>query len=156
MHVPLATRLTTKESDNGTWLFGPSKFIGYAGNTAKAYLSAGNTLDSWQTEALLRVWFDVVPPETPLGVELGNALRRFLNTRGHSGPRKNAWVCVPKECPIVRTDIASLKVRDRIHIDSAICGGRPHIRVLGSACPTSWICWPMECRSRTSSPTIPI
>ena len=115
-------------SDDGTWIFGPSKFIGYAGNPANAYLSKPDHSDPRQREAILKAWFDVVPPAAPLRAELADALRRFLNAHGHSGPRKNAWICVRKEALVGEADPANREHRGRIHVDAAICGGRPHIQ----------------------------
>ncbi len=116
------------KSDDGTWLFAPSKFTGYAENTAKAYLSAADSRNGSQTEAVLRRWFEAVPPTTRRAAELGGALRRFLETHGHSGPRKGARICVLKEFPAGGVGAVNPDVRDRIHLDPAICGGRPHIR----------------------------
>ncbi len=107
------------------WLFAPSKFIGYAGNTAESYLSGTDDRYGGRTEAVLRGWFAVVPPATRRRTELDDALRKFLKIHGHSGPRKSARICVLKE---ILSSGASPAVQDRIHIDSAICGGRPHIR----------------------------
>ena len=116
-------------SNDGTWRFAPSKFIGYAGNNAKAYLSEAHYRDGRSTEAALKNWFDVAPSNNRRGTELDGALRRFLGTYGHSsGPRKNARICVLKEILASDADIIASEVRDRIHIDVGICGGRPHIR----------------------------
>ncbi len=112
-------------SDDSAWLFAPSKFVGYAGNTAETYLSEAGVRDGGLTEAVLKSWFDVVPPSSRRRTELDNALRKFLNTYGHSGPRKGARICVLKE---VLTEGVSPDVLDRVHIDLAICGGRPHMR----------------------------
>ena len=112
-------------SDDSTWLFAPSKFVGYAGNVAETYLSGADVRDGGRTEAVLKSWFDVVPPATRRRTELDDALRKFLKRFGHLGPRKGARICVPKE---ILTGGVSPEVQDRVHIDSAICGGRPHIR----------------------------
>ena len=116
-----------REND-GKWLFGPSKFVGYASCTAEAYLSKTEKLDTYRSEAVLREWFDIVPSASPLEAELADALRKFLNAYGHSGPRKNAWICVPKYFLVDSADSVSRAGTRRIHIDPAICGGRPHIR----------------------------
>ena len=116
-----------RESD-GRWLFGPSKFVGYASCTAEAYLSKTDTLDTNRSEAVLREWFDIVPSASPLEAELADALRKFLNAYGHSGPRTNAWICVPKYFLADSVDFVSRAGTRRIHTDPAICGGRPHIR----------------------------
>ena len=112
-------------SDDSAWFFAPSKFVGYAGNTAETYLSGADVRDGGRTEAVLKRWFDIVPPATRRGAEIENALRKFLQIHGHSGPRKGARICVPRE---ILTEGAIPEVQDRVHIDSAICGGRPHIR----------------------------
>lgn len=132
---PLLARRMTRprawyavKSDDGEWLFGPSKFIGYARSSAKAYLSKASSVEHRGREAVLKEWFKVVRPETPLGVELAGALRNFLNSHGHSGPRRDAWICVQKQ-PFARgKGTVGLWVQNRIHVDPAICGGRPHIR----------------------------
>ena len=116
------------ESSDGTWRFAPSKFIGYAGNNAKAYLVEAHHRDGGSTEAALRNWFVVVPPDTRRGAELNDALRSFLKSHGHSGPRRGARICVLKEVSTSDADAMSIDVRDRIRIDTGICGGRPHIR----------------------------
>ena len=116
------------KSNDGTWLFAPSKFIGYTGNNANAYLSEAHDRDGRSTEAALKNWFAVALSDTRRGAELDDALRKFLRTHGHSGPRKNARICVLKEVPGSDADIMATEVQDRIHIDVGICGGRPHIR----------------------------
>ena len=114
--------------DDGSWLFAPSKFAGYASSTAETYLSKADKRDTYQSEAVLKEWFAVVPPTTPLGRELASNLRSFLNTHGHSGPRKNSWICVRKEFLADSADAVGQGGKHRIHVDPAICGGRPHIR----------------------------
>ena len=79
-------------SGSGTWHFGPSKFIGYADSTARAYLSRTAGRDGRRSEAVLKKWFGVVSPETKLGSELEAALQRFLNAHGHSRPRAHARI----------------------------------------------------------------
>ena len=116
------------KSSDGTWLFAPSKFIGYAGNNAKAYFSEAHIRDGRSTEAALKNWFAVVPSGTRRGAELEDALREFLKNHGHSGPRKNARICVLKEVLASDAGVMATEVRDRIRIDAGICGGRPHIR----------------------------
>ncbi len=112
-------------TDDSAWLFAPSMFVGYAENTAETYLSRRYVRDGGRTEAILKRWFDVVPPSSRRRTELDSALRQFLNEYGHSGPRKGARVCVLKE---ILGGGAGPEVQDRVHIDPAICGGRPHIR----------------------------
>ena len=115
-------------SADGKWLFAPSKFIGYANNNANTYLSGAHDRYGARTEAVLREWFEAVRPTTRLAADLNDALREFLVAHGHSGPRKNARICIPREIFAGAADIGFREVQDRIHIDAAICGGRPHIR----------------------------
>ncbi len=117
-----------KSDDGMSWLFGPSRFVGYAKLTAEAYLSMTDGRYGRPAVAVLKEWFDVVPLASPLGDELAGALLRFLNSCGHSGLRKNAWICVRKELLAGGADNVSREVWQRIRLDAAICGGRPHIR----------------------------
>ena len=117
-----------KSDDGMSWLFGPSRFVGYAKLTAEAYLSMTDGKYGRSAVAVLEDWFDVVSFDSPLGAELAGALLRFLNACGHSALRKNAWICVRKELLAGGTYAVSPRVQDRIHLDPAICGGRPHIR----------------------------
>lgn len=115
-------------SDGGTWIFGPSKFIGYADSTAGAYLSRTAGRDGQRSEAALREWFDAVPPDMPLWAELADALRRFLTAHGHSRPHQSARICVQKSVLADSADRATMENGERIRVDPAICGGRPHLR----------------------------
>lgn len=115
-------------STGGKWLFAPSKFIGYVNNSARTYLSGKHDRDGGRTEAVLGEWFEPVKPTARLAADLHVALREFLGRHGHSGPRKNARVCIPREIFVGDGQFSVREVQDRIHIDSAICGGRPHIR----------------------------
>ena len=82
------------KSNGGTWIFAPSKFVGYASNTARDHLSAHDTRDGGRTEAVLKAWFEIVPPDTQGATELGGALREFLSLYGH------LWAFRPaQECP---------------------------------------------------------
>ena len=115
-------------SNDGMWLFGPSKFVGYARNDAKTYLSAQGR-HGGETEAALKPWFDIAKPGTPLRSELDEALSRFLESLEHdAGPRKDARICVPKALRPNGGDALAGKVWDRIGVDPEICGGRPHVR----------------------------
>ena len=121
VHAWYATR-----PDGGRWLFAPSKFVGYADNTAESYLRELGVMDGRKTEPILRQWFHVVQPGTSRADALDRALCEFLKSHGHSGPRKGARICVRAE---VLDDVAEPpNISARIGIDPAICGGRPHIR----------------------------
>ncbi len=137
----LARRMTSAhawyavESDDGAWLFGPSKFIGYVGLTAETYLTmsarhyepAEDRLDGRKTEPVLRRWFE---PSTRNGDVLRDSLRSFLTEcQQHARPNAKARVCVLKKEFVSVLDARSAHSGgDRICIDQAICGGRPHIR----------------------------
>ena len=70
------------EDANGRPIFGPSKFIGYAGMTIDEYAALkGHGLDGRQTENALRHWFDE-PAESPKKDELEDALHDFLDQFG--------------------------------------------------------------------------
>ena len=112
--------------DGRRWLFAPSKFVGYADNSADAYFSQRNDRDGRRTERVLRQWFSVVQPDTRLGGTLDRDLRDFLRVHGHSGPRKVARICVLSD--LLDTVADTPKTSGRISIDPAICAGRPHIR----------------------------
>lgn len=115
-------------SDGGTWMFGPSKFIGYTNSTAGAYLSRTAGRDGRRSEAVLREWFDAVPPDTPLWVELADALRKFLEDHGHGRPHVGARICVRRDVLFGGAYAVNPASQERIRVDPAICGGRPHIR----------------------------
>ena len=100
-------------ANDGKWLFGPSKFVGYASCTAEAYLSKTDKRDTYRSEAVLKEWFDIVPSASPLEAEVADALRRFLNAYGHSGPRKNAWICARKDFLAGSADSVSSRQRSR-------------------------------------------
>ena len=114
-------------SEAGAWLFAPSKFVGYAGNSGRAYVSERDDRNGGLTEKVLKRWFKVVPHDTHLGAALDAALHRFLAVHGHSGPGRNARICVPRAL-LEDRDGATRELRDRIRVDPSICGGRPHIR----------------------------
>lgn len=108
------------------WLFAPSKFVGYARNSAEAYFGKKAHRGNRDFERILRRWFHVVEPGTRHADALDGALRDFLRSHGHSCPRKGARICVLAE---VLDDVADRSpLSDSIAVDPAICGGRPHIR----------------------------
>jgi hypothetical protein len=68
-------------SEKGGWCFGPSKFIGYQGMTAKEYLNE-ESRDGRRTERQLGEWFIEIPPQDLLHGELNQALHAFLRRYG--------------------------------------------------------------------------
>lgn len=121
VHVWYAIR-----SDEGTWIFAPSKFAGYAKNTARDHLARRKPRDGRKTEAVLKSWFEVVSPDTRRAAEVGGALQEFLRSFGHSDPHRDARICIPRRDRSHAADIH--QVHERIGVEAAICGGRPHIR----------------------------
>ena len=80
---------------NGEWWFGPSKFVGYAGMTAEAYLASeyepekhgrvaegGAVMDGRVTEGVIRRWAEAISPGHPLYRELSDALHVFCAKYG--------------------------------------------------------------------------
>ncbi len=129
----LATRLGQARAwyalrtDRG-WAFAPSKFAGYAQNTAREYLAtARDQADGRETEDALERWSEAVGPESRIGRELFGALRDFLASWNRK-PNKRARISIvdPPEiqAPAVRLESALM---ERIATDPQICGGRPTI-----------------------------
>src|SRR5207237_3916705 len=118
--------------NNGRWLFGPSKFVGYAGITANRYLGPYERKDGKETERLLDEWFRTVDLDSILGRELEVQFRDFFSSYGKI-PNKRRRINVAKEelgaeIGIRAGSAATNQGLDRISIDPQICGGRPCIR----------------------------
>lgn len=66
------------------FLYGPSKWVGYAGITAMTYIENSKDLDGRKTEAALKSWFEPVGRDTPEHAthlrNLGNVMARFGKT----------------------------------------------------------------------------
>lgn len=75
-------------SENGGWVFGPSKFIGYEEMTSKKYLDNEGDLDGRTTESRLQDWFTEVDSSTSLFDELYLALSDELDAYGKSPSKK--------------------------------------------------------------------
>lgn len=119
-------------STDGAWLFAPSKFVGYTGNTGETYARRASRgrkdrYDGRETEKHLRRegWFEAVSPDTPLGAEAGDALQRFFEANRHRRPNAKARICLHQN---VAGRTCTAEWQDRIQIDAGICGGRPCIR----------------------------
>lgn len=119
-------------AQDGTWLFAPSKFVGYRFSSAREYLGTsgkGGDRDGGETERALRDWYKEIDPRTHLGEKLFASLRQFLD-RFHVAPNKVARINVPRDmvesAGLSRTVAVSLL--DRIASSPDICGGRPVIR----------------------------
>ncbi len=120
------------ESGDGTWLFGPSKFIGYVGLTAETYVEmsargkepVADKLDGRKTEPVLQQWFE---PSAHRADELQVALNSFVaEHRRNARLNARARISVLKEAYAGAVEAQPVEA-GRISIDQAICGGRPHI-----------------------------
>ena len=121
--------------NDGRWIFGPSKFIGYQNNSAGQYVRTyAATAHGGQTEKRLSDWFDVVEPASRLGLELHDALDEFLSGWDQTA-RKSIRINVLK--PEFDETVPAKGESDRrimellssrISIDPRICGGRPRIK----------------------------
>jgi hypothetical protein len=87
-HLAYARAWYAHQDDSGAWCFAPSKFVGYAGIHAKAYLEGAEETDGRRTEAQLQMWFNVVDPTTALHDELSSALVAFLAKFGKTPSTK--------------------------------------------------------------------
>jgi|688.fasta_scaffold263013_2 hypothetical protein len=67
--------------EDGKWIFGPSKFIGYAGLTAETYGENTKQLDGRTTEIALRSWFEEAGAGE-LNEMLNDNLSEFFNAFG--------------------------------------------------------------------------
>lgn len=113
----------------GRWMFGPSKYVGYAGVTPDDYVAtAYDRRTGTETEPALKQWFTEVDAASALGRELRAAFDAFAGARGK---RANArWrVSIPTD------ELAARGARqpggdllERIAFNPDILGGRPHIR----------------------------
>ena len=125
VHAWYALRLA-----DGTWTFGPSKFVGYQDNTANNYLETyQETADGRATEHALRRWFSEVDLESKIGRELMEALEEFL-ARWNRKPRRGIRISVMADESEYRAPPSTRNqaLLARISSDPRICGGRPCIK----------------------------
>lgn len=121
-------------ADDGSWVFAPSKFVGYRSNSSQHYLATYNVrrgANGGETEARLKQWFDVVDPDTRLGRELSAALVEFLarwERKPREGFRINLLSSQLDEHPRSSQNRNSSELSARITSDPAVCSGRPCIR----------------------------
>ena len=113
----------------GVWHFGPSKFVGYEGITAKDYLaSAKGSLDGRETESRLKRWFTPVDPASDQFHELMEAFKAFAMRHGKE-PKKTWRVSIVSAAevrlPTVRPEF---NLSGLVVSNPQICGGRPTIR----------------------------
>ncbi|MFN0191412.1 MAG: DUF433 domain-containing protein [Aestuariivirga sp.] len=135
-HSELKARLSmhkawyANQDDEGQWWFAPSKFIGYVDMTPLEYLKRyGKGLNGGPTEDRLEKMFELISPESDLGVKLFGQLRTLLARFGKI-PHKNSRIRLVGEIvsklPSVRA--ASDEPLERIVSNPGICGGRPCVR----------------------------
>jgi len=122
------------KNDAGEWVFGPSKFIGYAANSAEHYLKTYDRTDGKETEPVLQAWFEPVAEGSAEAEELKSAFRKFAARFGKF-PNKRWRVSVAKG--VLDSGVPARRAKrggplpapfERIAADPAICGGKPTIR----------------------------
>jgi uncharacterized protein (DUF433 family) len=118
-----------KESEY--WIFAPSKYVGYADNTAREYIrTAKVSADGGETEAILSQWFAPLEHGSDQEARLRESLVAFLAAFGRT-PRRGARISVvsadaPGDASTARR--ADEALLDRISTNPAVNGGRPGIR----------------------------
>jgi uncharacterized protein (DUF433 family) len=135
-HQGLAARIKqhpawyAARDNQGRWMFGPSKFVGYYGADAGDYLASYDRRDGREAEPALANWFVQVDLQSALGRELWQEFIRFAERFGKT-PNSRWRVSVPEEELIARAAserrTADADVARRIAYDPDICGGRPRI-----------------------------
>ena len=114
--------------DESGWIFGPSKFVGYAGNTAARYLASAREFASGgETEKHLRKWYQTVDKSSQLGQDLHATLATFL-AGFDKRPSKAARICVEKTVLARSPDHGRENATARISSRPDVCAGRPCIR----------------------------
>lgn len=116
------------------WRLGPSKFIGYAENDARIYLSTNRERDGRLTERILSQWFEEIPATSPIYDELRSSLRELF-VKYHKSPNKlfRFYAFKPdlKSSDLVgrvTKPSARRTLSSRITVDPEVCFGRPCIR----------------------------
>ena len=86
------------QDEDGQWLFGPSKFVGYKGLTAEQYIEQADKgfLDGRRTEIQLKQWFEQLDPGTELHEQLRLALSDFL-AEHNKAPNQKMRINIPRE-----------------------------------------------------------
>ena len=117
------------QKEDGHWMFGPSKFVGYRGATASAYLASYNRKDGRDTEPALKEWFDQVDTDSDLGRVLRSEFDAFAE-RFDKAPNAKWRVSIPKgslQSSRINHSVKSA-MGDRIAFDPDVCGGRARIK----------------------------
>jgi uncharacterized protein (DUF433 family) len=116
----------------GEWRIAPSKFVGYAGNEASAYLSSQKERDGRRTERALAVWSEKLEAGSAAYEDFEAAIRKLFSRYGKAPNklfRMHALRLEPS--PVERTASSGTdrtEMRARITVDPRVCGGRPVIR----------------------------
>ncbi len=118
-------------AEDGRWLFGPSKFVGYVGNTAEQYLSSYDRRDGGETERTLDDWFEPVTWSRLLDENSNPSFGIFFLATARSRIDENASA-LPESARRRSQRYHPCRARDalsdRITANPEICGGRPCIR----------------------------
>lgn len=102
------------QDDSGQWHFGPSKFIGYEGMTADAYLNdAEDERDGRRTETQLRSWFKEVDPGSELYQELSTRLFALLARYGKT-PSTKMRINVRRKSQLQPQEVSPEAANDKI------------------------------------------
>jgi hypothetical protein len=64
------------------YLYAPSKWVGYAGMTADAYVSSSREMDGRKTEFALKAWFEAIPRDTAAHNDHLRNLGEFMSQFG--------------------------------------------------------------------------
>lgn len=116
------------KDEDGSWLFGPSKFVGNAEVDPDTFAGDEARQSGGETERILGEWFQPVPQETPLYRELKQAFDVFANRFGKSANR--AWrvsIAKPEFSHETQPALQLPLSDERIAFDPNICGGRARI-----------------------------
>lgn len=116
------------QAGDNSWLFGPSKFVGYHGANAQDYLASYSRKDGRDTEPALSQWFEQVDKNSALGRQLWTSFVAFAQRFGKT-PNANWRVSVPNSYAVgSREQMAGQQLgENRIVFDPGICGGRARI-----------------------------
>lgn len=111
--LPYARAWYAFPDENGRWLYGPSKFIGYEGLTGDQYVELSEELDGRKTEAQLKKWFKQVDPSTDRYEQLISGLSAFLAEHGKT-PCQTIRINIPRTVDNDSHDGASAALVDLI------------------------------------------
>jgi len=118
---------------DGSWRVAPSKFVGYADDSAAAYVRRHRQRDGRRTERALSTWFETLEPGSAAYEDVTSAVLRLFSKYGRA-PNKRFRVNAlkPERSTAVQSPSAAkherARFRSRITFDPAVCGGRPCIR----------------------------